>query len=152
MSELPDFTTAPAWLDVHGVIWEWLDIATMADHFGPEWASGGSPWEPLGTADEWAKQRDGVAEAAAKLSETMSISPTEALRIVTEATDHIGTRKLTADEWGKRIDRDKLAGVIELATDPSHAGMGTRHVGMDWAREMADAVLAALPELMGGAS
>ena len=39
-----------------------------------------------------------------------------------------------------------------LTPDPSHAGMGTRHVGMDWAREMADAVLAAMPDLMGGAS
>ena len=56
----------------------------------------------------------------------------------------------TADGWVRRIDRDKLAGVIELAPDPSHAGMGTRHVGMDWAREMADAAIAALPELMGG--
>ena len=56
----------------------------------------------------------------------------------------------TADEWVRRIDRERLAKVIELAPDPSHAGMGTRHVGMDWAREMADAVIAALPELMGG--
>ena len=151
MSELPDFTTAPAWLDVHGVIWEWLDIATTADHFGPEWASGGSPWEPLGTADEWAKQRDGVAEAAAKLSETMSISPTEALRIVTEATDHIGTRKLTADEWGKRIDRDALAEVLDGCfpgcDGPAAEGFIERYVAI-----AVDAVLAALPELMGGAS
>ena len=56
----------------------------------------------------------------------------------------------TADEWGQRIDRDALALEIALTPDPSHAGMGTRHVGMDWAREMADAILAALPELMGG--
>ena len=58
----------------------------------------------------------------------------------------------TAGEWGQRIDRDALADPIGLAPDPSHAGMGTRHVGMNWAREMADAVLAALPDLMGGAS
>ena len=99
----------------------------------------------LGTADEWAKQRDGVAEAAAKLSETMSISPTEALRIVTEATDHIGTRKLTADEWGKRIDRDKLAEMLKPYFNGGDVAYG-EHV------ECAEAVLAALPELMGGAS
>ena len=73
-----------------------------------------------------------------RIIETAPVDPTLPLR--------------TADEWVQRIDSDKLAGVIELATDPSHAGMGTRHVGMDWAREMADAVLAALPELMGSAS
>ena len=142
---LPDFNAATAWLDVHGVIWERLGIATQADQFGPEWASGGHPWEPLRTADEWAKQRDGVAEAAAKLSETMSISPTEALRIVTEATDHIGTRKLTADEWGKRIDREKLAEMLKPYFNGGDVAYG-EHV------ECADAVLAALPELMGGAS
>ena len=57
----------------------------------------------------------------------------------------------TAEAWVQRIDRDALAGVIELAPDPSYAGMGTRHVGMDWAREMAAAVLAALPELIAAA-
>ena len=100
MSELPDFTTAPAWLDVHGVIWEWLDIATTADHFGPEWASGGSPWEPLRTADEWVR----------------------------------------------RIDREKLAKVIELAI------LGRQTSAPRTAKAATAAVLAALPELMVGAS
>ena len=63
-----------------------------------------------------------------------------------------GQMPRTADEWVQRIDRDALALEIALTPDPSHAGMGTRHVGMDWAREMADAVLAAMPDLMGGAS
>ena len=97
MSELPDFTTAPAWLDVHGAIWEWLGIATQADQLGPEWASGGSPWEPLRTADEWVKL----------------------------------------------IDREKLAEMLKPYFNGGDVAYG-EHV------ECADAVLAALPELMGG--
>ena len=96
MSELPDFTTAPAWQDVHGVIWEWLGIATQADHFGPEWASGGSPWEPLRTADEWAR----------------------------------------------RIDHEKLVEMLRPYFSGGDVVYG-EHV------DCADAVLAALPELMG---
>ena len=101
-TELPDFTTAPAWLDALGGVVaqrQVMDYRGSLSDF-----SAGAPWTPLDTADGWVR----------------------------------------------RIDRDALAGVIGLAPDPSHAGMGTRHVGMDWAREMADAVLAALPELMGG--
>lgn len=66
---------------------------------GPEWASGGSPWEPLRTADEWARH----------------------------------------------IDRDKLAEMLKPYFNGGDVAYG-EHV------ECADAVLAALPELMGGAS
>ena len=102
MSELPDFTTAPAWMDALGGV---VAQRQVMDYRGPlSDFSAGAPWTPLDTADGWVKL----------------------------------------------IDRDKLALEIALTPDPSHAGMGTRHVGMDWAREMADAILAALPELMGG--
>lgn len=100
---LPDFTTAPAWLDVHGLIWEWLGVATQADQFGPEWASGGSPWEPLRTADEWARH----------------------------------------------IDRDKLAEMLKRL-DP--LGDERCFASGEEYREYAAAVLAALPDLMGGAA
>ena len=99
MSELPDFTTAPAWLDVHGAIWEWLGIATQADQLGPEGASGGATWGPLRTADEWVKLSD----------------------------------------------REKLAEMLKPYFNGGDVAYG-EHV------ECADAVLAALPELMGGAS
>ena len=99
---LPDFNTAPAWMDALGGV---VTQRQVVDYRGSlSDFSAGAPFVPL----------------------------------------------RTAGEWGQRIDRDALAGVIGLAPDPSHAGMGTRHVGMDWAREIADAVLAALPELMGG--
>ena len=97
---LPDFNAATAWLDVHGVIWERLGIATQADQFGPEWASGGSPWEPLRTADEWVK----------------------------------------------RIDRDKLAGALEGTM------LDEAHLSSSEAEYLAQLVVDLLPDLMGGAS
>ena len=142
-TELPDFNTAMAWMDRHGQIHTDIDLDPDMEPWLMHQRL--APWEPLLTADEWAKQRDGIAEAAAKLSESMSIGPTGALRIVTEATDHIGTRKLTADEWGKRIDRDKLAEILKPYFSGGDVAYG-EHV------ECADAVLAALPELMGGAA
>ena len=48
----------------------------------------------------------------------------------------------TADEWVKRIDRDKLAEVLKPYFNGGDVAYG-EHV------ECADAVLAALPELMG---
>ena len=99
---LPDFNTAPAWMDALGGVVaqrQVMDYRGSLSDF-----SAGAPWTPLDTADGWVR----------------------------------------------RIDRDALALEIALTPDPSHAGMGTRHVGMDWAREMADAILAALPELRGG--
>ena len=102
-TELPDFTTAPAWMDALGGVVaqrQVMDYRGSLSDF-----SAGAPWTPLDTADGWVR----------------------------------------------RIDSGKLAGAIGLVPDPSYAGMGTRHVGMDWAREMADAVLAALPELIAAA-
>lgn len=50
----------------------------------------------------------------------------------------------TADAWAKRIDRDKLAGVIQSVLDRWFDGYSGGH------GEIADAVLAALPKLMAG--
>ena len=85
------------------------------------------------------------AYAAVELAMVAGIRHSEAVAILAGMDN-----RRNPDEWIERIDRDALADAIGLAPDPSHAGMGTRHVGMNWAREMADAVLAALPELMGG--
>ena len=51
----------------------------------------------------------------------------------------------TADEWVRRIDRDKLAEMLKPYFNGGDVAYG-EHV------ECAEAVLAALPELMGGAS
>ena len=52
----------------------------------------------------------------------------------------------TADEWVRRIDSGKLADVIELAI------LGRQMSAPRTAKLTAHAVLAALPELMGGAA
>lgn len=94
-TELPDFTTAPAWMDRRGRIWtrnfpKASEVPLIEDC---------APWTPLDTAEGWAK----------------------------------------------RIDRDELAEVLWQAEDD--------HVEADDSTLLdftVDAVLAALPELMGG--
>ena len=183
-TELPDFTTAPAWLDVHGAIWEWLGIATQADKFGPEWASGGSPWTPLRTDDEWDRRKEAAKLAGKALDRWLDqiIPATHSEDIIDEDGDGdfevveerlvtmgrmltreqidgqrwgldvpasltgqpvAGQMPRTADEWVQRIDRDKLAEMLKPYFNGGDVAYG-EHV------ECADAVLAALPDLMGG--
>ena len=54
----------------------------------------------------------------------------------------------TADEWVQRIDRDKLADVIDSIVAPDD--LTNKHIEL--MMRAADAVLAALPDLMGGAA
>lgn len=100
MSELPDFTTAPAWQDGGGNVYvnlfcglwnHWKDRAVDANELR-SWA----PWKPLRTADEWAR----------------------------------------------RIDHEKLVEMLRPYFSGGDVVYG-EHV------DCADAVLAALPELMG---
>ena len=92
---LPDFTTAPAWMDALGGVvtqQQVMDYRGSLSDF-----SAGAPWTPLDTADEWVQ----------------------------------------------RIDRDKLAEMLKPYFNGGDVAYG-EHV------ECADAVLAALPDLMGG--
>ena len=95
MSELPDFTTAPAWIGDNGVFNAGADAAAIAAH--APYVLEGCEWTPLRTADEWARH----------------------------------------------IDRDKLAEMLKPYFNGGDVAYG-EHV------ECADAVLDALPELMGG--
>lgn len=103
-TELPDFATAPAWLDAMGeaTVGEFLVSVQhgQRDHaMTPQALLEYGPWTPLDTADEWVK----------------------------------------------RIDRDKLAKVIGHALNEETSWEDR------WSHDVAaDAVLAALPELMGG--
>ena len=97
---LPDFNTAPAWMDALGGVVaqrQVMDYRGSLSDF-----SAGAPWTPLDTADGWVKL----------------------------------------------IDRDKLADVIDSIVAPDD--LTTEHI--ERMMRAADAVLAALPELMGGAA
>ena len=94
-TELPDFTTATAWMDALGGV---VTQRQVMDYRGSlSDFSAGAPWTPLDTADEWVQ----------------------------------------------RIDRDKLAEMLKPYFNGGDVAYG-EHV------ECADAVLAALPDLMGG--
>ena len=98
---LPDFTTAPAWMDALGGM---VTQQQVMDYRGPlSDFSAGAPWTPLDTADEWVQ----------------------------------------------RIDREKLAEVLDGCfpgcDGPAAEGFIERYVAI-----AVDAVLAALPDLMGG--
>lgn len=59
---LPDFTTAPAWMDALGGVvtqQQVMDYRGSLSDF-----SAGAPWTPLDTADEWVRRidRDKLAE------------------------------------------------------------------------------------------
>ena len=97
-TELPDFTTAPAWMDALGGVVaqrQVMDYRGSLSDF-----SAGAPWTPLDTADGWVR----------------------------------------------RIDSGKLADVIDSIVAPDD--LTTEHI--ERMTRAADAILAALPELMGG--
>lgn len=93
-TELPDFQSAPAWVDRKGYVDSGENLSKWASN-DPECAALYAPFEPLNTADDWAS----------------------------------------------RVDRDKLADVIEVAQWGHHAHSRTTR------QAVATAVLAALPEL-----
>lgn len=65
--ELPDFTTATAWMDALGGV---VAQRQVMDYKGPLGDfSAGAPWTPLDTADEWARHidRDKLAEMLKRL-------------------------------------------------------------------------------------
>ena len=95
---LPDFTTAPAWMDALGGV---VTQRQVMDYRGSlSDFSAGAPWTPLDTADGWVR----------------------------------------------RIDSGKLADVIDSIVAPDD--LATEHI--ERMMRAADAVLAALPDLMGG--
>lgn len=49
-----------------------------------------------------------------------------------------------AEGWLKRIDRDELAEVIDHTPEPGRSPALRRRIGMEWALEITDAVLAVL--------
>lgn len=65
-------------------------------------------------------------------------------RVVSSTPTVEGLPLCTAEDWAKRIDPNKLAEVIQIAADHYDPKRGV------WHKVMADAVIAALPELMGG--
>ena len=144
-AELPDFTTAEYWTNRKGSSFTASRCHILADSF-PDSMAEMAPWTPLMTAKDWAKQRDDLVTAAAELSERTLMTASEAMAVLIAATDWIGAEKLTREGWVQRIDRDKLAGVIKSVLDRWFDGYSGGH------GEIADAVLAALPELMGGGS
>ena len=82
--ELPDFTTAPAWMDALGGM---VTQKQVMDYRGPlSDFSAGSPWAPLMTVKDWAKQRDDIATAAAELSERTLMTASEAMAVLITAT------------------------------------------------------------------
>ena len=94
---LPDFTTAPAWMDAPGGV---VTQRQVMGYRGPlSDFSAGAPWAPLNAADGWVQ----------------------------------------------RIDREKLAEMLKPYFSGGDVAYGENV-------ECADAVLAVLPELMGGAS
>lgn len=98
---LPDFTTAPAWMDALGGVatqQQVMDYRGSLSDF-----SAGAPWTPLDTADEWVR----------------------------------------------RIDRDALAEVLD-GCFPGCDGPAAEGFIERYAAVAVDAVLAALPDLMGG--
>ena len=103
MSELPDFTTAPAWMDALGGVVaqrQVMDYRGSLSDF-----SAGAPWTPLDTADGWVR----------------------------------------------RIDRGKLAEVLDGCFPGCDVPAAEDFIGR-YVAIAVDAVLAALPELMGGAA
>lgn len=154
-TEWPDFTTARAWVDSAEIVWERTGgLLSFGNDFiridDSERVHELAPWTPLRTAEDWAKQRDDLATAAAELSERTLMTASEAMAVLIAATDWVGVEKRTRDQWAKRIDRDALAKVIRQTPEPDRPAALARDVGMAWAQEIADAVIAALPELMGG--
>ena len=82
--ELPDFTTAPVWMDALGGV---VTQKQVMDYRGPlSDFSAGSPWAPLMTVKDWAKQRDDIATAAAELSERTLMTASEAMAVLITAT------------------------------------------------------------------
>lgn len=144
-TELPDFRSAPAWMDRRGRIWtrnfpKEVEVPLIEDC---------TPWTPLRTAADWKKQRDDLATAATELSERTLMTASESMAVLIAATDWIGAEKLTPTQWVQRIVRDKLAKVIDRTQEPGLSPALRRRIGESWAREIADAVIAALPDLMG---
>ena len=105
--ELPDFTTAPVWMDGGGDVYVNLFCGL------------------------WDHRKDRAVDA----NELRSWAPWTPLD--------------TADEWVQRIDRDALAEVLDGCfpgcDGPAAEGFIERYVAI-----AVDAVLAALPDLMGG--
>lgn len=137
-NELPDFTTAPAWANAEGVAYSRGELEKWVSYWDREAdLADMGPWTPLMTPRQWAEEYANEKCGCLILGCPCADTPA-ALEVD------------TADGWGKRLDPKKLAEVIASTPNPAHAGMGTRHIGMSWAREMVEAVLAAMPELMDG--
>ena len=145
MSErLTDFTPAPVGIGDNGVFSAGTDAAAIAPHATD--ALGGCEWAPLLTPTGAL----GARGFDAGLIESKSISPS---LIESKSIDFSAGAPFiplrTAGEWVQRIDRDALAEVLDGCfpgcDGPAAEGFIERYVAI-----AVDAVLAALPDLMGG--
>ena len=139
------------------------DYGCSCESWGETGVEGGRPWHEsyggerhYGTYDpttcgarEWFENSEDLAELI-KGSTQFSVQPEwegewYEYRIIETAPVDPTLPLRTADEWARHIDRDKLAEMLKPYFNGGDVAYG-EHV------ECADAVLAALPELMGGAS
>lgn len=134
-TELPDFTTAPAWMGASGevVLGATLVTAVNCRHLMViDWPDLDAPWTPLRTSVEWAREYSDERCGCLVLGCPCT-------------TDPDASEVAPADEWVKRIDMDKLAALLA----PFFSGADRAH---EEHYTCADAAIAALPELMKGES